>query len=84
MGNILLLIMGLHCFEKKSLKCLAFSLELRINKLFTRTGGTLGALHLFHHSIENLPIRIQWEILESFTLFPKFAKYDNLADSTAC
>ena len=46
-GNVLLLIMGLHCFEKKSLKYFAFSLQFRIHILLTRIGGILGALHLF-------------------------------------
>ena len=46
-GNTLLLITGLHCCEKYSLKYCAFSLQFGINKLFTRRGGILGALHLF-------------------------------------
>ena len=46
MGNTLLLIIGLHC-EKKTLKSLAFSLQSKINRLFIRRGGILGALHLF-------------------------------------
>ena len=44
---VLLLVIGVHCFEKKSLRSLAFSMQLKINTLFTRRGGILGALHLF-------------------------------------
>ena len=39
--------MGVHCCENKSLKYLAFSLQLKINKLSTRSGGIFGALYLF-------------------------------------
>ena len=46
LGNTLLLIMGLHCCAKKSLKSFAFYLQSKINLLFIR-GGILGALHLF-------------------------------------
>ena len=54
-GNTLLIRLGMHCFEKKSMKSFAFSLQFKINVLFTRIGGILGALHLFI-TINNLPI----------------------------
>ena len=46
-GNTLLLNTGVHCFEKKSLKSFAFSLQFIINTFFTSTGGIFDALHLF-------------------------------------
>ena len=46
-GNTLLLTIGVHCFEKKSLKSFAFSQQFKINVLFTRRGGILGVLFLF-------------------------------------
>ena len=69
-GNTLLVMIGMYCFERKLLKIFAFSLQFKVNILFTR-GGLLGALHL-HHSINNLPIKPL--VLGSFTLFLKFFK----------
>ena len=57
------------------------SLQLRINKLFTRRGDTLGSdlfitrLIIFHRDF--------WEGLGLFTLLPNIVKYDNLEASTA-
>ena len=45
MGNTLLSVTSLYCYEKR--KYLSFSLQFRINKLFTSVGGILVALHLF-------------------------------------
>ena len=36
-----------YCFEEKSLKRTDFSLQSKMNLLLTRSGGILGALHLF-------------------------------------
>ena len=69
-SNILLVVIGLHCLEKRSLNTFAFSLQFKINILLTRRDGILGALHLF----TTLLI-----IFQSFTLFPKFFKYVNFA-----
>ena len=71
MGNTLL-ITGLHCCEKWSLKYCAFSLQFRINKLFTR-GGILGALHLFITQL----IIFQYDFSDVpglFTLLPRFIR----------
>ena len=57
-GNTLLVIIGMLCLEKKSLKIFAFSLQFKTNILLTRRGGILGDLHFVHHSINNLPIRL--------------------------
>ena len=38
---------GVHYLEKELLNSFAFSLQFKINILFTRKGDILGALHLF-------------------------------------
>ena len=73
MGSTLLLITGLHCCEKWSLKYCAFPLQFRINKLFTRRGGIVGALHLFI----TLLIIFQYDFCDVpglFTLLPRFVR----------
>ena len=55
-GNTLLVIIGMLCLEKKSLKIFAFSLQFKTNILLTRRGGILG--DLVHHSVNNLPISL--------------------------
>ena len=47
LGRSLSLILGLYCREKRSVNSLAFSLQFKTNKLFTRRGGILGDLQLF-------------------------------------
>ena len=46
-GSLLVFRMGLHWFEKNSLKSFAFSLQSSTKTLLTKSGGILGALHLF-------------------------------------
>ena len=46
-GKVLLFSFGVHCFAKKSLKRVAFSLQFITNLSLTLSGGILGALDLF-------------------------------------
>ena len=81
-GMELLFKISLHSFEKCSLKSFALSMQFKINVPSLRIGGIFGALHLFI----TLSIIFQYFLLVvpgSFSLDPKFARYDNLADSTA-
>ena len=56
LGKTLSVITGVHCFERNSVKKLAFSLQFRTNKLFTSSAGILGALHLLIYLIDNFPV----------------------------
>ena len=46
-GRTLSLMIKVHCFEKKSLKSYAFSLQQVMNVPLSRIGGILGVLDLF-------------------------------------
>ena len=46
-GNVLSFVLGLHCFEKNSLKRLALTLQFMTNLLLNLSGGIFGALDLF-------------------------------------
>ena len=70
-GNTPLVLIGLHCLEKKSLKSFAFSVQLKIKVLLASRGGILGALQLFVTLLINFQYAFQ-DVLGSFILFPKF------------
>ena len=79
-GRTLLLMINVHCFEKKSLKSLAFSLQQIMKVPLSRIGGIFGVRDLFI----TLYIIFQYflgEVSESFRELASFSRYNFFAVS---